>query len=379
MILEEKTSQDVGADLLPGQYLVRFEGRTVDDILALGDGREYEQAFQTVARISEINEGLYDTFLGPWVRLWSNEASAEALRFMHPLRLQRFLLSDLNPAMWPVRLMAEAMRTDRRPAAAGNTCVTAEHAASEQIEQALDRYREIRERMQELTFKAVYNSPFVEALAGLRAPHADARKQRARDAHAEQLFEAKVEAIKTREEQGGFAEAVLRIMLAVAQAEQMFDVRGFRLAQRIKQDDATLRHIPCDQLKAAAREQEFMLRFDATARCPLWPRCCPPRASGARPWTSCGASATRTARSGPKAPPSWPRSRRSWALRRAPARRRSSRRRRRPGREFRQNEEAGSERDRAAGQADARVSGLSGADRAVCRARAGDDGGGPSL
>src|SRR4030095_13855230 len=123
----------------------------------------------------------------------------------------------------------------------------------------------------------------VEALAGLRAPHADARKQRARDAHAEQLFEAKVEAIKTREEQGGFAEAVLRIMLAVAQAVQMFDVRGFRLAQRIKQDDATLRHIPCDQLKAAAREQEFMLRFDATARCPLWPRCCPPRASGARP------------------------------------------------------------------------------------------------
>jgi hypothetical protein len=116
--------------------------------------------------------------------------------------------------------------------------------------------------MQELTFKAIYNSPFVGALAGLRAPHADARKQRARDEHAEQLFEAKVEAIKTREEQGGFAEAVLRIMLAVAQAEQMFDARGFRLAQRIKQEDATLRHIPREHLKAAAREQAFMLRFD---------------------------------------------------------------------------------------------------------------------
>ena len=120
MILEEKTAEAVGADLLPGQYLVRFEGRTIDDILALGDGREHEQAFETVARISEINEGLYDTFLSPWVRLWSNEASAEALRLMHPLRLQRFLLSDLNPAMWPVRLMAEAVRKDRRPAAADN-------------------------------------------------------------------------------------------------------------------------------------------------------------------------------------------------------------------------------------------------------------------
>ena len=58
-----------------GQYLVRFEGRTIDDILALGDGREHEQAFETAARISEINEGLYDTFVSPWVRLWSNEAT----------------------------------------------------------------------------------------------------------------------------------------------------------------------------------------------------------------------------------------------------------------------------------------------------------------
>jgi tellurite resistance protein len=116
--------------------------------------------------------------------------------------------------------------------------------------------------MQELTFKAIYNSPFVEALAGLRAPHADANKLRARDEHVEQLFAAKVEVIKTREERGGFAEAVLRIMLAVAQAEQMLDVRGFRLAQRIKQEDATLRHIPREHLKAAAREQAFMLRFD---------------------------------------------------------------------------------------------------------------------
>ena len=53
--------------------------------------------------------------------------------------------------------------------------------------------------------------------------------------------QAKIEAIRTREEQGGFAEAVLRIMLAVAQAEQMFDARGFRLAQRIKQEHPALR------------------------------------------------------------------------------------------------------------------------------------------
>ena len=59
---------------------MRFEARTVEDILALDDGREDEQPFETVARISEINEGLYETFVSPWVRLWVNEATAEALR-----------------------------------------------------------------------------------------------------------------------------------------------------------------------------------------------------------------------------------------------------------------------------------------------------------
>ena len=139
MVLEDKTPEAVGAELLPGQYLVRFEGRTIEDILALGDGREHEKAFETVARVSEINEGLYDTLLGPWVKMWSNEATAEALRMTHPLRLQRFLLSDLNPAMWPIKLMADLVRKDRRPAAAENAFVTSEHAVSEQIEHAIDQ------------------------------------------------------------------------------------------------------------------------------------------------------------------------------------------------------------------------------------------------
>ena len=384
MILEEKTAEAVGADLLPGQYLVRFEGRTIEDILALGDGREHEQAFATVARISEINEGLYDTFLSPWVRLWSNEASAEALRLMHPLRLQRFLLSDLNPAMWPVRLMAE---TGAQGPSAGRAPTTrswpAEHAVSEQIEQALDQYGEIRDRMQELTFKTIYNSPLVEALAGLRAPHADAGKPRARDAHAEQLFAAKVEAIRTREEQGGFAEAVLRIMLAVAQAERMLDVRGFRLAQRIRQEDAALRRIPREHIKAAAREQAFMLRFDRERALAALPAMLPtergaPQALGHRaahrlrgrrdPAGRRGRAGQDRADPGPReAAPSVAAGERADAERR-------------PGRSRGEMKKgAAADRDRAAAQAGARVPGLPGADRALRRARAGDHGGGASV
>ena len=119
--------------------------------------------------------------------------------------------------LWPLQAIAET-GAQEPPAGRGRQSLSGRPSGRcrEQIEQALDRYRELRDRHAGAVFKTIYNSPLVEALAGLRAPHADARKPRARDEHAEQLLEAKIEAIKTREEQGGFAEAVLRIMLAVA-------------------------------------------------------------------------------------------------------------------------------------------------------------------
>jgi len=262
MVIDEKAAEDVGVDLMPGNYLVRFESRSVADILALDDGREDEQAFETVAKISEINEGLYDTLVSPWVKAFSNETTAAALRVMHPLRLERLMISDLNPFMWPLRLAAESVRQHRRPVAADNPLSRAEKVVAGQIETALDRYRDVRDRGQEQLFKSLYNTPLVEAIAGVRAPYADDRKPRARDEQAERLLETRIEAIKAREEHGGFLEAVLRIMLAVAKAERMVDARGLRLAQRIKQEHPVLSKISREQVRAALKEEAFMLRFD---------------------------------------------------------------------------------------------------------------------
>jgi len=61
-------------------------------------------------------------------------------------------------------------------------------------------------------------------------------------------------------------------MLAVAQPENMFDARGLRLAQRIKQEHPELKRIPRERIRAAAKEEAFMLRFDqerALAALPL--------------------------------------------------------------------------------------------------------------
>src|SRR5262249_12898656 len=76
-VMVPKRGDDKSADLIRGDYLVRFEARALDDIRALGsNSEEDDREFATVARVSEINLGLYRTFIQPWVRLWTNEGVA---------------------------------------------------------------------------------------------------------------------------------------------------------------------------------------------------------------------------------------------------------------------------------------------------------------
>ena len=53
--------------------------------------------------------------------------------------------------------------------AADNPLALLEAEASRQIEAALDGYRDLRDRWYEQVFLAVYGSPLLQALVGLRA------------------------------------------------------------------------------------------------------------------------------------------------------------------------------------------------------------------
>ena len=107
-------------ELIEGRYLIKFEMRTIDDILALGDGREHERAFKVVKRVSEVNQSLYDTFLSPLVQAMSNEMTAQWSRMLQQDRLQRYMISDMNPAMWPLKFFAPMVREQRKPVSTDN-------------------------------------------------------------------------------------------------------------------------------------------------------------------------------------------------------------------------------------------------------------------
>ena len=111
---------------------MRFEARTLDDIRALGGNDENDdRKFETVARVSEINLGLYRMFVQPWVRLWMNEDFAAAMRRLHPLRMQYEMFSPENPVMRPLPVAADLARDNRQPVPAVQSTLASSGAVFE--------------------------------------------------------------------------------------------------------------------------------------------------------------------------------------------------------------------------------------------------------
>ncbi len=262
-VLEKKQPDDPNAHLIAGDYIVRYEERTVEDILALGGGGETDvRRFETVSRVSQINEGLYRTFLAPWVQMWSNDATAEALRNMLPIRAQHFFLSDMNPAMRALEPLAEAVRKNRRPAASDNPFLAWQEMVSNQIVQSLDLYRDARDSASEALFQAVYDSPWLQAMTGQRTAAAEAPKPRVRDTAREALMEKKFAAIQERVEEGGFNEGMVRILAYTSLEDSRFDARGFRMLEAIHPEYSEVTDISFREFQELVKDQCYMVLLD---------------------------------------------------------------------------------------------------------------------
>ena len=229
------------ADLIGGDYLVRFEARTLDDIRALGgNDEEDERKFAAVARISEINLGLYRTFVQPWVQAWANEGFAEWMRQLHPLRLQYEMFSHANPFL-QVRSAAHGRgECAREPPVGRTTPIYSGRRRSRSrsgSRHALNAYRDLRDHWSEALFHAVYGSPFVQALVGLKAPNADVRgTDRARTLYRRLRGASHRRAESGSSTKGGPREAALRALLYIRMPEGVVDERGFNLLRRMREE-----------------------------------------------------------------------------------------------------------------------------------------------
>jgi pimeloyl-ACP methyl ester carboxylesterase len=260
-VMVPKNPDDVSADLIGGDYLVRFEARTLADIRAMGgNDEEDERKFASVARVSEINLGVYRTFLQPWVRSWANEGFAKWTRQFHPLRLQYEMFSATNPFMRPLLSYVENVRKSRQPVPQENAFWQAQEQLSHWIETSLDAYRDLRDHMSEALFHTVYGSPIVQAMVGLKASDASAHRRPGADAAHRALVAQRVDELRGGIAEGGPREAVLRALLYIRIPEGAVDERSFNFLRRMRADAGE--GLTLAAFKKLVREQFLMLLLD---------------------------------------------------------------------------------------------------------------------
>jgi tellurite resistance protein len=241
-------------------YDVHFEPRTMKNILDLDDGLQDEEAFFPANTISRLNDDFYRIFLSPWVRAAVSETTAETIRQMHPLRVERYALSDLNPIMQPVKLLAETVKAYRQPVSVENPFLTMETLFSEVVQTGLTYYRDMRDLSQEFWFKSLYGTPWMKWLFAPREQVGQA-KSAARKIDKKTRLRRKAWAQMAAVE-GGFVEAMVRIFIAVAGANRILDKREFSVAEKIIQANGRLRRPAADHYKVMIKEQARVLELN---------------------------------------------------------------------------------------------------------------------
>jgi hypothetical protein len=262
-VFEEKSEKTANPDLAIGNWVMRCEMRTLDDIRALGGNDPAdERRFATAARVSETNLALYRTFAQPIVRTFVNPPLAQFMQKLHPLRLQYELFSDANPTMAPVAAMADQVRKNRKSVAADNPFAALQEAVSGQIVAALNAWRDIVEASAEQTFMAVYGSPALQAAVGIDPAGTRPLRRAAKHPLHRELLQKRIAELRSRIPVGGLREAGIRALLYAGMGRRAVDERGFEMLRRIRPAHADMM---LSEFKALVREQFLILRVDTEA------------------------------------------------------------------------------------------------------------------
>jgi hypothetical protein len=263
-VFEHKTGAMANPDLVTGDWVMRCEARTLDDIRRLGDlEADDERRFATVARLSETNLAVYHSFLQPMVRSVVTASMAKGMYETHPLRLQYSLFNDFNPVVLPLTHMARWVREYRSPAAPDNPFVLGQEEMSRHVVAALDSWRDWRDMILEQAFLWLYGAPVLQTALGIDPSAAGRSRKAPKSAFHRELLRARVAELKSRIGRGGVREAVVRSTLYIGMGRGSIDERGFELVRRIRAGQEDLPALSLGAFKAVVREQFLLLLIDS--------------------------------------------------------------------------------------------------------------------
>jgi len=259
LVISPQPADAAAAGFGGGDWMSRFEARSLDDIRALGgNSEEDDRAFAAAARMSELMHSFYRTFWQPAVRALASQPAAELALRLNPLRLSYSVFADSNPMMNGVAALAEQVTANRRPVSPDNPFLALEKQVSQQVTAALDLYRDVRDGMVEQMFFAFYGSPAVQGMLGVntgekvRKPPGTTPEERADQ-------KARLDACAAKLSSGGFEEALARAVLYIVAAERALDER---CATALGNAFRELTDLSVEAFKALVRDQFFVLLLE---------------------------------------------------------------------------------------------------------------------
>jgi hypothetical protein len=271
---EVRSENPVNPDLAQGQWIMRCEQRTLDDLRAMGgNSPEDERRFATAKKVSEINLANYRTYVQPWVRAMATPQMAEWMRKLHPLRVSYEIFGGQGPLMKTVEAEAETVREKRKPVPKDNPFLQAQETVSKSIVNALDKWRDAQEAISESMFLTVYGSPGLQAAVGID-PNADPSPRPEMSEEHRRALEMRIAELKLRIGSGALRECGIRALLYVGMARGMVDERSLAALRRMRREDAGSR-LTIAEFKALVREQFFMLLLDQEASLSAIPKMLP--------------------------------------------------------------------------------------------------------
>lgn len=255
-----------GRDLVSGEWLMRCEARTLDDIRALGGNDiEDERRFAAAAKLSEVNLALYRTYLQPAIKAAATPPVAEAMRSMHPLRLQYALFGPDNPFMTWTSALAEYVREHREPVDAGNPFIAWQEALSHQIVDGLDAWRRTAEYLSEQSFHAIYGNATLQSALGVDRSSNRPPRRAGKSPLYQALVDARIAELRTKFADGAICEGLARALIFVGMARGGADERGFEAVRRLRRAHPSAKQLTLAAFKSVMREQYFMLLIDEEA------------------------------------------------------------------------------------------------------------------
>jgi pimeloyl-ACP methyl ester carboxylesterase len=251
MIIEDVVEKDGQK-----QFTVGLAERTFADLRALDDDISDERPFAAVARASEVQAQMYEMTLRPVIQAAVTGTMAEASRALHPQRVNRAVMSSRNPMMASVESMAERVRADRVKAAPDNPFLAAEALWVQTTEQMIDLWRDSRDMMNELSFFSMWRTPWARAFGRSHETHRTLKTSselRGLPEVAQAIYAI---------EQGGFAEAVIRMLVLLA--ENRGQVRRDRLerSSRVLTQDEPFRSLGAERRAMIINQQTLIATYE---------------------------------------------------------------------------------------------------------------------